>query len=300
MRIALEAGLRFTQGALPSPTSVDEKVKAEMEEIAQEEAEVNNLKHKADDLGIQLNQQREQNSGIVRDLSNEPQQTRNQQGKLKDKQKESEATAPSRVVEKPIKKKTDLAKTLRQLPQNPQLDLSRISKSIGGVANPASPPGTGKPGTTGTKKSNTRNEGANSTTSALSKLTNRLNFLKERRTQLEQQKQERSGGKESESSQPLTNTDKFQGSEGQLSEKGRGAESCLFQPADSKGAEGLSVQNSEKYNKSDAQNLQHTDKGKRNEAPSTANLDKEKSESFPAGDKGRSTNAAAASRTNSR
>lgn len=54
--------------------------------------------------------------------------------------------------------KTDLAKTLRQLPQNPQLDLSRISKSIGGAANPASPPGTGKPGTTSTKKSNTRNE----------------------------------------------------------------------------------------------------------------------------------------------
>lgn len=83
-------------------------------------------------------------------------------------------------------------------------------------------------------------------------------------------------------------------------EKGRGAESCLFQPADSKGAEGLSLQNPEKYNKPDAQNHQNTDKGKRNEALSTANLDKEKSESSPAGDKGRSTNAAAASRTNSR
>lgn len=46
-------------------------MKVELEEIAQAEADVTNLKKKADDLEFQLNQQREQNSRIGHDISNQ-------------------------------------------------------------------------------------------------------------------------------------------------------------------------------------------------------------------------------------
>ena len=47
------------------------KTKAELEEIARVKADVINLKQKADDLGMQLNQQREQNYGLAHGLGNQ-------------------------------------------------------------------------------------------------------------------------------------------------------------------------------------------------------------------------------------
>ncbi|XP_024930500.3 rho GTPase-activating protein REN1 isoform X3 [Ziziphus jujuba] len=73
LRVALEAGLKMSHGKLPNLTAVDEKTKAEIEEIAQAETDVINLSQKVDDLGMQLNQQRDY------------------QVKLKEKQKDGEA-----------------------------------------------------------------------------------------------------------------------------------------------------------------------------------------------------------------
>lgn len=57
------------------------KVKAELEEVALAEADVNNLKQKVDDLNAQLNKQSEVNHGPVNDSSSHPQRTQNQQVK---------------------------------------------------------------------------------------------------------------------------------------------------------------------------------------------------------------------------
>lgn len=56
-------------------------MKAEIEEIAQAEAEVISLKQKADDLGLQLNQQRGQNSRLQLDIGNQQQQSPNNKAK---------------------------------------------------------------------------------------------------------------------------------------------------------------------------------------------------------------------------
>lgn len=56
-------------------------MKNELQEIAQAEADVNNLKQRADDLGLHLSKQREQNSKLLADSGNQPQQSLNNQGK---------------------------------------------------------------------------------------------------------------------------------------------------------------------------------------------------------------------------
>lgn len=56
-------------------------MKEEFLEIAQAEADVNNLKQRADDLGLNLSKQREQNSGLSADSGNQPQQSLNNHGK---------------------------------------------------------------------------------------------------------------------------------------------------------------------------------------------------------------------------
>lgn len=56
-------------------------MKEELQEIAQEEADIINLKQRVDDLGLQLSKQREQNSRLCIDLGNQPQQSLNNHGK---------------------------------------------------------------------------------------------------------------------------------------------------------------------------------------------------------------------------
>ncbi|KAL9686942.1 hypothetical protein QQ045_031337 [Rhodiola kirilowii] len=73
LRASLEAILE-SRGALPASAAVDDKTKADVEEIAKSEAAIVNLEQKVDDLGNQLNEQR--------DLS---QQASTHQGKSKDK-----------------------------------------------------------------------------------------------------------------------------------------------------------------------------------------------------------------------
>ncbi|KAK6130668.1 hypothetical protein DH2020_035570 [Rehmannia glutinosa] len=57
LRKALEAGLRKSQLPVSVSSLVDQKTRAELEEIAQAETDVTNLKKNAEDLEFQLNQQ---------------------------------------------------------------------------------------------------------------------------------------------------------------------------------------------------------------------------------------------------
>ncbi|KAA8528347.1 hypothetical protein F0562_035702 [Nyssa sinensis] len=236
LRTLLEAGLKMSQGPLPVSSSIDEKIKAELYEIAQAEADVINLKQKADDLGVQLNQQREQNYGFVHDSSNQTHQIPNYQAKLKDKQ-DIENTATSCIIESSTRNKdnhldkSESDKEMKQEPpslpnnhplQNQQSDPLCYNKS-------SVEPTIGR----SSKKSGTRGEGA-TTTSALSKLTTRLNFLKERRTQITNELQNldkgRGSGQSVQNLERGRNVDKFQGSEGQSPEKGKTHGQLLITP----------------------------------------------------------------------
>ncbi|XP_062164103.1 rho GTPase-activating protein REN1 isoform X2 [Alnus glutinosa] len=95
LRTALEAGMQTSQVPVLVLATIDEKTRAELEEIAQAEAYVINLKKNVDDLETQLNQQCEQNYGPMHASHNHTQQTPYNQAKLKDKQKDTEATATS-------------------------------------------------------------------------------------------------------------------------------------------------------------------------------------------------------------
>ncbi|GMI91001.1 ROP1 ENHANCER 1 [Hibiscus trionum] len=88
-RIALEAGLNPSQGSTSLPDKLDEKTKADLEDITQSEADINNLNKKVDDLGKQINKQPEQESASMSDSCN--QREPNHQSKTKDKTKGSEA-----------------------------------------------------------------------------------------------------------------------------------------------------------------------------------------------------------------
>ncbi|KAK9270257.1 hypothetical protein L1049_025834 [Liquidambar formosana] len=295
LRTALESGLNMSRGPLPVSVTIDEKTKADLEEIALAEANVINLMQKVDDLGMQLNQQHEQNYGSVHDSGHQSQQTPNFQAKLKDKQRDNETMATSHLFERSTRskdayldeaeneneRKQDPPSLSCKLPQNQQLDQvhNSNSKSAGAPAiSSAAEPVAVRP--TAPSNSNKKSgEGANSTTSALTKLTTRLNFLKERRTQIANelqnmdkgrgsgqhaQKQEKGKGLEPHQS----SLDSFQGSEVQ-SETGRGLEGCQtsLQNSDKElGKEGQSIQNSEKFRRSDGQlSLQNLEKGRRSE-----------------------------------
>ncbi|KAL6317562.1 hypothetical protein AAG906_030315 [Vitis piasezkii] len=258
LRTALEAGLNMSQGPLPISATIDGKVKAELEEVALTEADVINLKQRADDLSAQLNQQCEVNCGPMHDSCSEPQRTQNHQAKLKDKQKDVETTSTSHLHEKSTRNKVQQDACMdgadrenkkhesKNPPQNQQLDPARSScssKFVGAQAtSSAADPAVGRSNShSNSKKSGTRNEGSNSTTSALSKLTTRLNFLKERRTQIANEIQNMDKGRSSSSSsnQAAQNPERGRGSEGR-------------QP----------VQNMDKSQASEVQSLQNTEKGK--------------------------------------
>ncbi|KAJ9166487.1 hypothetical protein P3X46_021235 [Hevea brasiliensis] len=278
-RMVLEAGLNKSQAHQSIPAIIDEKMKADLEEISQAEADVSNLKQKVDDLSVQLNQQIEQNYGYTHDSSNQPMHTSNHQAKRKDKQRDTEGNATSNLGGSANKdtcadESTNL--TNKPAPQNQQPDPARSSNSRS---------------STNSKKSSLRSEGVNSTTFALTKLTTRLNFLKERRSQLTSELQNMDKGRASghatttnkvrgsEVRQSSQIPDKSQGSEihsVQNPENDRGSESshCLLNVDKGLGTEGQSHKNSEKSRRSD----NHLDGGKSSESQHPQDSEKGKSE----------------------
>ncbi|KAI3460064.1 hypothetical protein Pfo_016727 [Paulownia fortunei] len=294
LRTALEAELKISQLPLSASSLVDEKMKAELEEIAQADADVMKLKKKADDLEFQLNQQRKQNSRIGHDKLH---QNPNHQLKSKEKQIDGGVSAVSSTSENLSRSKhkwyldkPDNDKDKKQespsilnmpLPLNLQTDATQIPKATGVFTMASNEEmGTSRPGMTGSRKS-TRGEGANSTTSALSKLTNRLNFLKERRSQIATELQNLDKGRNS--CQPIQNL-----------EQGKGLEHCqLVENLDNhqefKGQsleKSRELENYELRHNSNRHMLQNIDKGRKLEG--LPNLERGKCESFPMVDKGHS------------
>lgn len=272
LRTTLEARLKMSEGVSPIAGTVE----AEVEDIAQSEADVTNLKQKADDLAVQLNQQNEQNRDFIPDACILPEKYTNHQGKLKDKQKDLEATSTNRTFDKSTRNKgqsnkADAEKDVKQdpssinknVPQNQQSDLVHNSKYAGipPTSSSAESVTAGKPATINSKRQGTRGEGATSTTSALSKLTNRLNFLKERRTQIASEIQNFDKGHAP--GQPAQN------SEGHSSVKSRGAD-----------------QNSEGPSASSTLSVQNMDWRRRSDGLTSPNLERGKSDGFPNVDKG--------------
>ncbi|OVA01798.1 Rho GTPase-activating protein domain [Macleaya cordata] len=197
LRAAMEAGLTMPLGRLPISTNIDKKTKAELEEIALAEADVNNLKQKVADLREQLSKQREVS---LCESCGQPQRKPNHQAGQKDQQKDVEATAAPPLHESSERSEDALHRedcekvrtqetasfSKKPLSQKRQLDSASqdSKKSVGAAASSSVESLTGAPTTSNSKKSGPRIEAAVSTSSALSKLTTRLNFLKERRTQI--------------------------------------------------------------------------------------------------------------------
>ncbi|KAG6786337.1 hypothetical protein POTOM_007937 [Populus tomentosa] len=236
----LEAGLNTSKGPLQVPVTIDEKMKAELEEITQAEADVANLKQKVDDLHAQLNQQCDERSGSMHGLGNQPMNASLHKAKGNGEEKDAEAIASSQFGRSASKD------TCMDGAETQQLDSKHCGKS-----RPIS--------STNSKRSGARSEGVNSTTSALTRLTTRLNFLKERRSQIANE---------------LQNMDKVRGSEiysVQNLEKGKGLE-CLGEE------EGKPLQNSEKSTTSDCQSLQDLDGGQYSEDQHLRSLERGKSD----------------------
>ncbi|XP_031118973.1 rho GTPase-activating protein REN1-like isoform X2 [Ipomoea triloba] len=252
LRMVLEAELTNSQRPLVISSSIDEATKTELEEIAQAETDVSDLKQRADDLGTQLNKQLEQNSKFHTDTGSQPQQTH--QGKP-DKNRDADTHPTSQAQEKPVRSKHDTSlnkadsdkdKKNESQPsvnkQNKQSDPMRNPNTSGAlvVFEPAAARAAAS-----SRKSASRTEGPNPS-SALSKLTNRLNFLKERRTQIANEllnldkslnSCQTGGVPEKKGSDPIHSSQNM--SENQSSEKHKGSESSQAAHA----TDGQSVQN---------------------------------------------------------
>ncbi|KAG7972059.1 hypothetical protein I3843_07G164700 [Carya illinoinensis] len=111
LRTTLEAGSVH----LPALATIDEKTKAELEEIARVEADVINLKQHVDKLESQLNHESKQNYCSMHASHNQPQQTPNHQEKMKDKQKDTEAMAASHVERSRSKEANSTSSALSKL-----------------------------------------------------------------------------------------------------------------------------------------------------------------------------------------
>ncbi|XP_038704831.1 rho GTPase-activating protein REN1-like isoform X1 [Tripterygium wilfordii] len=219
-RTALELGLDTSQQPRQVADTIDEKTKAQLDEIA--EAEVMNFEQKVDDLGTPLNQQRGQNHGSISGSCNW-----NPPVKVNDKQKDAEDTSSSHPIGRSASKdnhvdEADIGNQKQEsfsLPdkhpqQNQQMDPVRNNNSKSVSTTPNSSTGkqvVGRPNASNSKRSGNRSEGTNSTTSALSKLTTRLNFLKEQRSQITNELQNMDKGRNS--GQDVSNMDRGQGSD---------------------------------------------------------------------------------------
>ncbi|KAL9234688.1 hypothetical protein vseg_009527 [Gypsophila vaccaria] len=175
LRLALEAASDISQ--LPSISGISDKTKNELQEIALAEENFNNLKQRFDDLGAELNHQREHNAALMHNRISNIQDSSGQRTLLTSNKDNMQGTLDH--IERASKEDrsyrvdgTDGGNEWKHEPSLPNNDqnLSHTSHVI-------------KPSASTSRKSS-KGEGGSATTSALSKLSNRLNFLKERRNQI--------------------------------------------------------------------------------------------------------------------
>ncbi|KAG6598741.1 Rho GTPase-activating protein REN1, partial [Cucurbita argyrosperma subsp. sororia] len=218
LRMALEVGLKISQGPLPSLANISEKTKADLEEIDQAEKDIANLNNMVADFEGQLDR--------LRPSSDSRNASQNHQTKSKDKKKDAGALAllhPEHFRNKDIlsgqaengneKKAESSSSTSKHSPHNQHPDHHAIVRSVGFPTMEALAPRS--TALTNLKRAAARVEGSNLTSSALTKLTTRLNFLKERRSQIANELQNMDRGRVS--GQSLENTDKGRGAEAKRS-----------------------------------------------------------------------------------
>ncbi|KAF5746773.1 rho GTPase-activating protein REN1-like isoform X2 [Tripterygium wilfordii] len=166
-RTALELGLDTSQQPRQVADTIDEKTKAQLDEIA--EAEVMNFEQKVDDLGTPLNQQRGQNHGSISGSCNW-----NPPVKVNDKQKDAEDTSSSHPIGRSASKdnhvdEADIGNQKQEsfsLPdkhpqQNQQMDPVRNNNSKSVSTTPNSSTGkqvVGRPNASNSKRSGNRSE----------------------------------------------------------------------------------------------------------------------------------------------
>ncbi|KAL0659698.1 hypothetical protein Bca4012_080283 [Brassica carinata] len=209
-KLALEAGLNMSKGNQSIPETTDEKLKKDLQEVAQAEADISNLENKVDDLENRLGQQDVKGSGSPRESRRSPEHN----AKMKEKQKDTEA-ASGNVSERSMLKDGQGSARENEIEkmQDPRSKSSQQSSKLAGMS----------------KRSGTKGEGnTTTTTSALSKLTMRLNFLKERRSQIANELSNMDKGKSS-SGQPSPSTEQNPS----VQETERGTESNQNQDSDS-------------------------------------------------------------------
>ncbi|KAL1222497.1 Rho GTPase-activating protein REN1 [Cardamine amara subsp. amara] len=207
-KLALESGLNILKGNQPIPETIDEKLKKDLEDVAQAEADIANLEHKVDDLENRL-QQDVKASGSTHGASKESGKNPDHNAKMKEKQKDTEA-AGTLLSERSMPKdgqgagrENELEKQQDSRSKSLQQETSRGSSKLAGMS----------------KRSGTKGEGSTTTTSALSKLTMRLNFLKERRSQIANELQNMDKGRSSGQSSPSTGQNRVS----EKTEKGSGS-----------------------------------------------------------------------------
>ncbi|KAL3634031.1 hypothetical protein CASFOL_021085 [Castilleja foliolosa] len=208
LRAALDAALKKSQMPLPFSSLVDDKTRAELEEIARAEADVVNLKKSADELKLRINQQREHNSKIRRDITHKLDKSHS-----KEKKKDGGVLAISRASQSlTCRSKHDLYLDKPENEKdNKEESHGEATKKKKGTYNMEM--GMNRLNMTMSRKSSSKGEGTNPTTSTLSKLTNRLNFLKDRRSQIDGELPNLDKGHSSSSCQPVQNPEQYTGLE---------------------------------------------------------------------------------------
>ncbi|XP_050938254.1 rho GTPase-activating protein REN1 [Cucumis melo] len=296
LRMALEAGLKISQGPLPNLANINEKTKADLEEIDQAEKDIANLNNMVNDFGGQLDMLRDQKNNLSSDSRNVSKQEQNYQTKSKDKKKDAGALGPSHSehsrnkdvlsgqAENDNEKKMEPSSSASKYPplhQHPDPRNAAV-RSVGLPTN-SSTSETLPSRPTAPKRTGARIEGPNHTSSALTKLTTRLNFLKERRSQIANELQNMDRGR----SQPFENLDKSRGPESQRSlqnsdeTQGSSDVQPMRNPETSRTANNLqSIQDSDKRAGTDNNQSRKSDadKGTRTGGQNQNTLDRGKSE----------------------
>ncbi|KAJ4899574.1 Rho GTPase activation protein (RhoGAP) with PH domain [Raphanus sativus] len=171
-KLALESGLNMSKENQTIPETIDEKLKKDLQEVAQAEDDIANLEDKVDDLENRLGQQDVKGSGSPNGGRRESRTSPEHNAKMKEKQKDTEE-ASGNVSERSMLKDgqgSDARENEIENIQDPRSKSSQQSSKLAGMSK---------------RSGGTRGEGNTTTTiSALSKLTMRLNFLKERRSQI--------------------------------------------------------------------------------------------------------------------
>ncbi|KAF6144060.1 hypothetical protein GIB67_006639 [Kingdonia uniflora] len=223
LKETMEAGLNTTLRNLRISDNIDEKTKTELEEIAQTEIDVTNLKQKVAELHMHLNQQRKNEYGTVCESCGQLQQNSpnfeerkfvkslgSEQGLPIGMSKRSVRHMWTRFYSNEYLTRADYEKVKIQDPpllpkiritaKQPQDSVHDSTNKIIGAATLSSlePVTVGATALSNAKKSGLKIEGTVTTSSALSKLTNRLNFLKERRSQIVNELQNMENGRPSE------------------------------------------------------------------------------------------------------